>query len=137
MDLKKTEEWDIKPIEISKHAEERLKGRCGLNKKACKRIVQKAFDEGIKHSQTKGRLNKWITSLYFKNQRADNIRIYGDKAYIFCSVVLVTVIQVPVSLMKDLKNMVKNNGITQKEGVRGYGKTYMEKRKWGMGASWL
>ena len=48
----------------------------------------------------------------FKNQRADNIRIYGDKAYIFCGAVLVTVIQVPVSLMKDLKNMVKNNGIT-------------------------
>ncbi len=34
MDLKKTEEWDIKPIEISKHAEERLKERCGLNKKS-------------------------------------------------------------------------------------------------------
>lgn len=111
MDLKKTEEWDIKPIEISKHAEERLKERCGLNKKACKRIAQKAFDEGITHSQTKGRLNKWITSLYFKNKRADNIRIYGDKAYIFCNVVLVTVIQVPVSLMKDLKQMVKKRGV--------------------------
>lgn len=104
-------EQDIKPIEISKHAEERLKGRCGLNKKVCKRIAQKAFDEGIKHSQTKGRLNKWITSLYFKNQRADSIRIYGDKAYIFCSVVLVTVIQVPVSLVKDLKQMVKKRGV--------------------------
>ncbi len=107
MDLKKTEEWDIKPIEISKHAEERLKERCGLNKKACKRIVQKAFDEGITHSQTKGRLNKWVTSLYFKNQKAGNIRLYGDKAYIFCGAILVTVIQVPASL----KQMVKNNGI--------------------------
>ncbi len=111
MDLKKTEEQDVKPIEISKHAEERLKERCGLNKKACKRIVQKAFDEGITHSQTKGRLNKWITSLYFKNQRADNIRIYGDKAYIFCGAILVTVIQVPASLMKDLKQMVKKRGV--------------------------
>ncbi len=43
--------------------------------------------------------------------RADNIRIYGDKAYIFCSVVLVTVIQVSVSLMKDLKQMVKKRGV--------------------------
>lgn len=66
MDLKKTEEWDIKPIEISKHAEERLKERCGLNKKACKRIVQKAFDEGITHSQTKGR---WLQACILKTRK--------------------------------------------------------------------
>lgn len=92
---------------VSEHAKERLKERCGFNKKASERMAQKAFEEGIAHSQTKGRLNKWVTSLYFRNRNANNIRLYGDKAYIFCDDILVTVIQIPVSLTKDLKKMIK------------------------------
>lgn len=94
-------------MNISKHAEERLKARCGFNKKTSERMAQKAFEEGITHSKTKGRLNKWVTSLYFRNKNANNIRLYGDKAYIFCGRTLVTVIQIPTTLMKDLKKMVK------------------------------
>lgn len=94
-------------MDISRHAAERLKERCGLNKKACERMIQKAFDEGVRHGQTKGRLNKWVTRLYFKNQNANNIRLYGDKAYIFCGETLVTVIQIPVGLMKDFKEMIR------------------------------
>lgn len=94
-------------MEVSKHAEERLKERCGFSKKTCERMAQKAFYEGVTHSQTKGRLNKWVTSLYFRNKSANNIRLYGDKAYIFCDETLVTVIQIPIDLMKDLKSMIK------------------------------
>lgn len=46
-------------------------------------------------------------SLYFKNKNANNIRLYGDKAYIFCDKVLVTVIQIPTGLMKDFKKMIR------------------------------
>ena len=94
-------------MNISEHAKERIKERCGFNKNATERMANKAFEEGITHSQTKGRLNKWVTSLYFKNKKANNIRLYGDKAYIFCDKVLVTVIQIPIGLMKDFKKMVK------------------------------
>lgn len=94
-------------MEVSMHAAERLKERCGLNKKSMQRMAQKAFDEGIRHSQTKGRLNKWVAGLYFNNPKAKNIRLYGDKAYIFCGEILVTVIQIPAGLMKDFKKVVK------------------------------
>ncbi len=94
-------------MNISKHAEKRLKERCGMGKKTSRRMARKVFKEGIRHSQTKGRLNKWVTRLYFKNQKANNIRLYGDKAYIFCGETLVTVIQIPVGLMKDFREMVK------------------------------
>ncbi len=94
-------------MDVSKHAEDRLKERCGFNRKTYERMAQKAYDIGITHAQTKGRLNKWITSLYFRNKNANNIRLYGDKAYIFCDEVLVTVIQIPVDLMKNLKSMIK------------------------------
>ena len=94
-------------MRISNHGKMRMKQRCGLNKKSCERIAKKAFEEGIRHSETTGRLNKWISSLYFKSKKANNIRLYGDKAYIFSDEVLVTVIQIPNNLKKDMKSMVK------------------------------
>ena len=92
---------------ISNHARKRMKERCGFNKKTCDRMAKKAFTDGIAHKQTRGRLNKWVTSLFFKNCNANNIRIYGDNAYIFCGETLVTVIPVPADLRKDLDRMVE------------------------------
>lgn len=94
-------------MRVSNHAKERLKERNGFNKKCSMRMAKKAFSDGITHSQTKGNLNKWITSLYFKEERANNIRLYGDKAYIFCGDVLVTVVQIPNNLMKNFKQRIK------------------------------
>jgi len=94
-------------IYISKHAKKRLKERNGLNVKSFEKVSKKAFNEGIRHDQTKGRLNKWITSLYFNNKSANNIRLYGDKAFIFTGETLITVLQIPANLMKDLKTMIK------------------------------
>lgn len=95
------------PINISNHARKRRRERCGFNKKAGERMARKAFHEGITHAHTKGNLNKWVTSLFFKAKKADNIRLYGDYAYIFCGEVLVTVIVIPASLKKDLKSMLR------------------------------
>lgn len=94
-------------MRISSHARQRMKERCGFNRKAQDRMAQKAFNEGITHKQTKGRLHKWVTSLFFKNCNANNIRLYGDNAYIFCGETLVTVIPIPVNLKKDFERMVK------------------------------
>ena len=87
-------------VTVSKHAKKRLKERCGLNKRSIQRMADKAFIDGVRHSDTRGRLNKWITSLYFYNKTADNIRLYGDKVYIFTGNTLVTVIQIPPKLLK-------------------------------------
>lgn len=64
-------------IQVSKHAEERMRERCGLNKKSVERMAQRAYENGTHHNETKGNLNKWITGIYFKNKNANNIRIYG------------------------------------------------------------
>ncbi len=45
-------------MKITRHAEKRLKERCGLNRESGRRMAQKEFDEGIRHSRTKGRLNR-------------------------------------------------------------------------------
>lgn len=93
-------------IEVSRHAEKRLHERCGINHKSAQRIAEKAFEYGIQHSETKGNLKKWVTSLYFNNKNANNIRLYGDKAYIFCGNVLVTVLQIPSNLRNDMRSLV-------------------------------
>lgn len=46
---------------------------------------------------------------------ANNIRIYGDKAYIFNDETLITVIQVPQELTKNLKDMIIPEVKTQKK----------------------
>lgn len=94
-------------MNISNHARRRMKERCGFNRKAQDRMAEKAFNEGITHKQTKGRLHKWVTSLFFKNCNANNIRLYGDNAYIFCGETLVTVIPIPSNLKKDFERMVE------------------------------
>lgn len=93
-------------IQVSKHAETRLRERCGINRKSAQRIAEKAFNEGIQHSQTKGNLKKWVTSLYFHNKTANNIRLFGDKAYIFSDSVLITVLQIPSNLRNDMRSLV-------------------------------
>ena len=92
---------------VTKHAEKRLEQRSGLSKKSIQRMAEKAYEEGIAHKDTKGNLNKWVTSLYFNNQKANNIRLYGDKAFIFTGSTLITVLQIPSSLTKDMKKLVK------------------------------
>lgn len=89
---------------VTKHAEKRLRERMGLGKKAIQRAAETAFDKGIKHCETTGNLNKWVTSLYFNNETANNIRLYNDKAWIFAGKNLVTVLQIPASLKKSVKD---------------------------------
>lgn len=85
-------------IEVSRHAYERLHERCGLSRKAATRMAEKAFYTGMKHSDTRGQINRWITSLYFNNKNANSIRLYGNFAYIFCNKILVTVLEIPNNL---------------------------------------
>lgn len=94
-------------MRVTNHAKLRMKQRCGLNVRACERMARKAFAEGIRHEETKGQLNKWVTGLYMRYETANNIRLYGDKAYVFCGDVLVTVFQIPNNLKKNMKNMIK------------------------------
>ena len=95
-------------MKVSKHAEDRLRERNGLNKKSCQRIAEKAYNDGIEHNQTKGHLFKWVSNLYLKGMRkGSEIKLYGDKAFIFCDDILITVLQIPSDLARDLKALTK------------------------------
>lgn len=90
---------------ISEHARMRMQERCGFDRKTGDQMAKNAFEQGITHGQTKGRLNHWISWLYLKKKRANNIRIYEDNAYIFCGETLVTVIPVPEDVKEYMDRM--------------------------------
>lgn len=50
---------------------------------------------------------KWVDSQYFYNQSANQIRLYGDKAYIFHNKKLITVIPVPCNLIPEVQAIRK------------------------------
>ena len=80
-----------------------MKQRCGVGKHSINRMAKKVYDFGIKHSETTGNLKKWVDRLYFYNQTANQIRLYGDKAYIFHNQILITVVQIPHRLVKEMQ----------------------------------
>lgn len=94
-------------IVVSKHAEQRMKERLGLNKRSIARIAEKAYMNGIRRKDTKGMLSKWIDGVYLKNKNANNIRLYGDMLYIFCDNILVTVFQIPTNMRNNIDDFLK------------------------------
>ncbi len=88
---------------VTKHAQRRMRQRCGIGKNSVKRMAKKVYDFGMTHSETSGNLKKWVDSLYFYNQTANQIRLYGDKAYIFHNQNLITVVQIPHNLVQFVK----------------------------------
>lgn len=87
---------------VTKHAKQRMKQRNGLNNKSVYRMATIAYEKGMKHGDLIGNLKKWVDKQYFYNRKANQIRLYGDKAYIFQNEKLITVIQIPHNLVKEV-----------------------------------
>jgi hypothetical protein len=101
-------------LSVTNHGKSRIKERCGIKAKGVDRLAKIAFDKGLTHAETSGELNRYITSLYFYNKQANNIRLYGDKVYIFCEEVLVTVLDTPHryrAIVKKLMNRRNLNNV--------------------------
>lgn len=91
-------------IRTSKHAKTRMKERCGLGKKAAERMSILATERGCERVNTKGALRNWLDG---KARESQKLYVYGDKAYIFSrDMILITVLQVPTPLTKNMKKMM-------------------------------
>jgi len=63
-------------VTITNHAEQRYKERIKLPKKTQETVIQKAFNNGLSHAETIGSLNKYITHIYFQNQKENAIMFF-------------------------------------------------------------
>lgn len=87
-------------VTITGHAYDRAKERINLNRKAIDKIADKAYNEGIKHGDCKGRLRKFIDKLYLEYRSANNIRIFGEFIFLFSGNTLITLYRLPNDLKK-------------------------------------
>jgi hypothetical protein len=87
-------------IVITKHAFERAKKRLSFTKAALLKMAWRAFHWGITRADTKGFLHKYVDRIWIAEQKANNVRIYGEVIYLFADKTLITVYQVPSELRK-------------------------------------
>ena len=90
-------------IIITNHAYDMAKRRIGWNKSALEKMSSKAYVEGITHSQTKGRLKRFLDSKFLSYRKATNMRIYGEVLFIFVGNKLITL----YTLTNELKKLVR------------------------------
>jgi hypothetical protein len=93
---------------VTDHGTQRIKDRLGLSKKIADKTAQKALDRGVGHSETKGNLRRYIDKVYYSEQKANNIRVYNRKIYLFRDDVLITVLNLPHNLSSIADKIQKN-----------------------------
>lgn len=88
---------------LTRHSIARLEQRCGVSKKNAPKVAKRAFRTGITHAETHGNLHRFLDSLYLSQKKGTNMRIYGNAVFVFKEDVLITVINIPENLMKEIK----------------------------------
>lgn len=69
-------------MQVTKHAKERMKERCGLNDKSSERLAKIAYEKGLRHRDLTGNLKKWVDKQYFYNRRANDSALWGQGIHI-------------------------------------------------------
>ncbi len=91
-------------MKVTKHAEKRIKQRIGVPKSGAAKLAKTVLEKGLKHCEAVGSLRRYIDGLYLKHLNANNIMVYGEKTYLFCNDVLITVLPLPRELFEKAKN---------------------------------
>ena len=95
-------------LQVSRHGERRVRQRVGLPKRAVERNAQRALTEGIGYKEAVGALRRYIGWLYERyDGNGNNIRINGDKVWVFHDGILITVLNVPGEHRKAAKSQQK------------------------------
>ncbi|MDR6548508.1 hypothetical protein J2810_004598 [Chryseobacterium rhizosphaerae] len=102
--MEKSENSEKTPfIEITHHAYKRAKERYQWPAKVLDKMAEKAYFNGIKHSQAKGSFKKYLDKLWHQHKHTNNIRIYGEDIYFFTGNLLITLYQLPNNMRKHTK----------------------------------
>jgi len=89
-----------KTVDVTRHAEKRIRQRLGINKKATERNAEKALQCGVTHAEATGQLCKYLDSIFLRNYRPTNMRVYNHSTYLFRDTQLITVLPLPRNLWK-------------------------------------
>lgn len=86
---------------VTKHAEQRIRERMGINKRAVRRAAQKALDEGAMHSECAGAMKKWLDKQAIAYDRKMKWRVYSGFVWAFTfDDALITIIPLGKTMLK-------------------------------------
>lgn len=90
-------------MEITSHAYQKARERFKWKNKTLDRMAEKAFEEGMEHSETKSNLKKYISHKWKMYKSCNNTRIYGENIFFFHNDRLITLYRLPQELIKYTK----------------------------------
>jgi hypothetical protein len=98
-------------VSVTQHARIRIRERWGISRRSVvDKLVRKAYNTGIKHCETTGSLKHFLSRLYFHSKKANNMRIYQGRIFIFFDAKLLTVYNLPemyMDLYRELEKSLK------------------------------
>jgi hypothetical protein len=77
-------------LDVSDHADQRVRKRMGLPRKAVERMVTSALTEGAARQQYSGSFRRYLDAVYWKEQSANNMRVHSGYLFLFAGSVLIT-----------------------------------------------
>ena len=95
---------------VTKHGQERLKERLGVNKKSCSRVADLALERGLGRGETQGRLNAHLNSLYRTHKKGNNMKVYNRKVFLFHDNLLITVLPLDKKYNDDIVQQTMMKG---------------------------
>lgn len=99
-------------VTTSRHAQKRIKQRCGVGKKSADRVAKLAASRGITRENTKGPLRKWLDVKQNNSGSGSQIVVWSDKAFVFSADYnLITCLQIPSAITRNMKKMIVTNAV--------------------------
>jgi len=75
-----------------------------VGKKTLDRMMQIAYDDGIRHSDCKPALRRFVDYVWFKTKKPNQIRIHGEVIFLFHNETLITVYRIDSKNLKKVKH---------------------------------
>lgn len=83
--------------------------KIGIPKKSIQRQFELALKRGYRHGQTKGQLNKWVTSVSLAKKYPTSCIVYNNHLFVTNNYeTLITVLKVPPNLSKNINSYIKS-----------------------------
>ena len=95
-------------VYLTRHGCQRIKERTGIgkSKRKAETVAQKAYERGVKYSETKGNLRKYLDQVY-EGSLSNNVRVYAGKTWLFKGCQLITVMTLPSGLQLKIADYIR------------------------------
>ena len=84
----------------TKHGKRRMCERAGITSGCAAKMASRILKNGFRHTDTIGDLRGYLGHCWAKHHNSNNMRVYGDKLYIYTGERLITVLNIPQNIMQ-------------------------------------